>query len=142
MVPALRDVDLESGEAFHVFEGTACLQYLADRFDIHGEWAGRTAAERGAVFIWVAYQTAGIGYVAELLRISVHIITFLSPWPGLPPNTGSTFYEAILLAKVPSSFLEPLPSKSLNLLLLKKKAIAHWSPSIDCTRIRSSNGIF
>ena len=61
MVPALRDVDPESGEAFHVFEGTACLQYLADRFDKHGEWAGRTASERGAVFTWVAYQTAGIG---------------------------------------------------------------------------------
>jgi hypothetical protein len=36
---------------------------MADRFDTHGDWAGRTAAERGAVFTWVAYQTAGIGYV-------------------------------------------------------------------------------
>ncbi|OGE47513.1 hypothetical protein PENARI_c042G05209 [Penicillium arizonense] len=65
MVPALRDVDPESGEPFHVFEGTACLQYMADRFDTHGDWARRTAAERGAVFTWVAYQTAGIGATAK-----------------------------------------------------------------------------
>lgn len=50
MVPALKDADPETGERINVFEGTACLQYLADRFDVHGEWTGRTAAERGAVF--------------------------------------------------------------------------------------------
>lgn len=120
MVPALRDVDPESGEPFHVFEGTACLQYIADRFDTHGDWAGRTAAERGAVFTWVAYQTAGIGYVAELHRICIHLITFSSPWSALLPNTGCTFCEVILLAKIPFSFRVPLPSMSSNALLVRK----------------------
>ncbi|KAJ5998213.1 hypothetical protein N7522_009873 [Penicillium canescens] len=50
IVPALKDKDL----------GTACLQYLAHRFNAHGERSGRTADEKGAVFTWVAYQTVGI----------------------------------------------------------------------------------
>lgn len=61
MVPALKDKDPVTGEQINVFEGTACLQYLADRFDVNGNWTGRTAAERGAVYTWTAYQTAGIG---------------------------------------------------------------------------------
>lgn len=61
MVPALKDRDQETGEQVNVFEGTACLQYLADLFDVKGLWSGRTAAERAAVFTWTAYQTAGIG---------------------------------------------------------------------------------
>jgi glutathione S-transferase len=60
-VPALKDLDAETGQDVVVFEGTACLQYLADRWDKEGKWTGRTAAERGAVFSWTAYQTAGIG---------------------------------------------------------------------------------
>ncbi|RHZ55553.1 glutathione S-transferase family protein [Aspergillus thermomutatus] len=65
MVPALKDQDPETGEQINVFEGTACLQYLADRYDAEGAWKGRTAAERAAVFTWVAYQTAGIGPTAK-----------------------------------------------------------------------------
>jgi hypothetical protein len=62
-VPAIRDRDPETGEDAIVFEGTACLQYLADRFDKSGEWTGRTAAEKAAVMSWTEYQTAGLGYV-------------------------------------------------------------------------------
>lgn len=61
MVPALKDLDSQTGEQINVFEGTACLQYLADRFDADGVWSGSTAAERAAVMTWTAYQTAGIG---------------------------------------------------------------------------------
>lgn len=61
MVPALSDRDPATGEIVRVFEGTACLQYLADRFDNSGFWTGQTAKERGQVFTWTAYQTAGIG---------------------------------------------------------------------------------
>ncbi|KAF5581616.1 cytochrome P450 monooxygenase monooxygenase [Fusarium pseudocircinatum] len=60
-VPSLKDRDAETGQDVIVFEGTACLQYLADRSDNKGEWAGRTAAEKGAVLSWTAYQTAGLG---------------------------------------------------------------------------------
>ena len=60
-MPALADRDPETNEIVRVFEGTACLQYLADRFDSVGSWTGKTAKERGDVFSWTAYQTAGIG---------------------------------------------------------------------------------
>jgi len=61
MVPSLRDEDPETKEEVIVFEGTACLQYLAHRFDNDGTWSGRTACEKGSVLSWTAYQTAGIG---------------------------------------------------------------------------------
>ncbi|KAF2789626.1 putative glutathione S-transferase GliG-like protein [Melanomma pulvis-pyrius CBS 109.77] len=65
MVPALKDRDAETGEDVIVFEGTACLQYLAELWDKEGLWRGRTAAEKGAVVSWTAYQTAGIGATAK-----------------------------------------------------------------------------
>ncbi|KAF2973015.1 hypothetical protein GQX73_g508 [Xylaria multiplex] len=64
-VPALKDQDLETGETFTVFEGTACLQYLASKFDKDGLWTGKTEAEKGKVMSWTAYQTAGIGPTAK-----------------------------------------------------------------------------
>ncbi|CZT16513.1 related to glutathione S-transferase GliG [Ramularia collo-cygni] len=65
MVPALRDQDPESGQTVNVFEGTACLYYLCDRFDTAGDWIGRNAFEKGNIHAWTAYQTAGIGQVAS-----------------------------------------------------------------------------
>ena len=65
-VPALRDKDPETGEDAVVFESTACLQYLAERFDKHGLWRGRTAFEKAAMLTWTAYQTAGLGFVPLL----------------------------------------------------------------------------
>lgn len=61
MVPSLKDEDPETGEEVIVFEGTACLQYLAARFDTDGIWSGRTAFEKGNILAWTAYQTAGLG---------------------------------------------------------------------------------
>ena len=46
-----------------MFEGTACIQYLAGRFDRDGTWGGRTEWERGAVLSWMSYQTADLGTV-------------------------------------------------------------------------------
>jgi glutathione S-transferase len=60
-VPALKDADPETQQEFNVFESTACLQYLADRYDQEGKWGGRTASEKAAVLSWTAYQTAGLG---------------------------------------------------------------------------------
>ncbi|KIX09592.1 uncharacterized protein Z518_00672 [Rhinocladiella mackenziei CBS 650.93] len=64
-VPSLKDQDPATGEEVIVFEGTACLQYLAHRFDQDGYWSGRTASERAQVYSWTAYQTAGIGATAK-----------------------------------------------------------------------------
>ncbi|KAF2106339.1 glutathione S-transferase [Lophiotrema nucula] len=65
MVPSLKDQDPETKEEVIVFEGTACLQYLAERFDLDGTWTGRTAFEKGNVLSWTAYQTAAIGATAK-----------------------------------------------------------------------------
>jgi gliotoxin/aspirochlorine biosynthesis glutathione S-transferase len=61
MVPSLRDQDPVTKEKVVVFESTATLQYLADRFDTDGTWSGRTAFEKGAILSWTAYQTAALG---------------------------------------------------------------------------------
>lgn len=61
MVPSLKDQDPETGQKVIVFESTACLQYLADRFDVNGDWSGRSAFEKGAILAWTAYQTAALG---------------------------------------------------------------------------------
>ncbi|KAF2788510.1 putative glutathione S-transferase GliG-like protein [Melanomma pulvis-pyrius CBS 109.77] len=59
-VPALREREPETNQDIVVFESTACLQYLAERF---GEvsWTGRTAWEMAAVMSWTVYETAGLG---------------------------------------------------------------------------------
>ncbi|KAL4913033.1 O-methyltransferase-domain-containing protein [Aspergillus aurantiobrunneus] len=64
MVPSLKDQDPETKQEVIVFESTACLQYLADRFD-DGSWSGRTAWEKGAVLSWTSYQTAALGPTAK-----------------------------------------------------------------------------
>ncbi|KAB8224442.1 S-adenosyl-L-methionine-dependent methyltransferase [Aspergillus novoparasiticus] len=65
MVPSLKDQDPVTGEKVIVFESTACLQYLVDRFDTDGTWSGRTVAEKGAILSWTAYQTAALGPTAK-----------------------------------------------------------------------------
>lgn len=62
-VPAIKDRCPQTNQDLTVFESTACLQYLADRYDTDGYWTGRNAGEKAAVFSWTAYQTAGLGYV-------------------------------------------------------------------------------
>ena len=64
-VPALRDECSETGKEVVVFESTACLQYLAERFDVEGLWRGHNAWEKAAVLSWTAYQTAGLGLVVS-----------------------------------------------------------------------------
>ncbi|CZT23691.1 related to glutathione S-transferase GliG [Ramularia collo-cygni] len=65
MVPCLKDHDPETGEDFVVFESTACLQYLATKYDVAGDWTGRNAWEKAQVLSWTAYQTAGLGATAK-----------------------------------------------------------------------------
>lgn len=64
-VPALKDWCPETEKEIIVFEGTACLQYLIDRYDADGLWNGRNPAEKAAVLSWTAYQTAGLGATAK-----------------------------------------------------------------------------
>ncbi|KAJ0121080.1 glutathione S-transferase [Diaporthe amygdali] len=67
-VPAIKDWCPEAQKEIVVFESTACMQYLADRYDSDGLWTGRNAAERAAVLSWTAYQTAGLGLHENCVR--------------------------------------------------------------------------
>ncbi|KAI1435783.1 glutathione S-transferase [Xylaria sp. CBS 124048] len=94
-VPALRDEDPETKERFYVFESTACLQYLADRFDSDGTWAGRKGREKAAVMSWTAYQTAGLGATAK------YWLYFLKGYPNrqnpeVLPKTVAKLHENVL----------------------------------------------
>jgi glutathione S-transferase len=60
-VPALKDWCPDTRKEIIVFESTACLQYLAERYDGDGVWTGKSAAEKAEVLSWTAYQTAGLG---------------------------------------------------------------------------------
>ena len=62
-VPALRDRDDATQEDLYVFESTACLQYLAAKYDSDGLWKGRSLKEQAEILSWVAFQTAGLGSV-------------------------------------------------------------------------------
>ncbi|ORY14666.1 glutathione S-transferase [Clohesyomyces aquaticus] len=64
-VPALKDWCPDTKKEVYVFESTACLQYLADKYDSDGYWLGRNAAEKAAVMSWTAYQTSGLGPTAK-----------------------------------------------------------------------------
>ncbi|OTB04085.1 hypothetical protein M426DRAFT_59269 [Hypoxylon sp. CI-4A] len=94
-VPALKDVDPESKKETVVFESTACLQYLAERFDNEGIWSGRNAWEKAAVMSWTAYQTAGLGATAK------YWLYFLKGYPNRqnpepPSNTVAKLHENVL----------------------------------------------
>ncbi|KAK7558812.1 hypothetical protein IWX49DRAFT_633705 [Phyllosticta citricarpa] len=65
IVPSLKDQDDVTGEKIIGFEGTACLQYLAAKFDNEGLWTGRTWWEKAQVLSWTAFQTAGLGATAK-----------------------------------------------------------------------------
>lgn len=77
-VPALKDWCSETNQELIVFESTACLQYLAERYDTEKLWAGKNASERAQVLSWTAYQTAGLGYVATLSLVP-HLTHHLGP---------------------------------------------------------------
>lgn len=67
MVPALEDIAVvDSGtspceERINVFDSSACLLYLADKYDKEGVFGGRGLRERASVISWLMGYTAGLG---------------------------------------------------------------------------------
>lgn len=65
MVPALEDtvVDPDTGapKRVRVFDSSACLAYLADRYDKSGLYGGRDICERTEINNWLFSYTAGLG---------------------------------------------------------------------------------
>ncbi|RYP88551.1 hypothetical protein DL769_000247 [Monosporascus sp. CRB-8-3] len=92
MVPALKDHDPETNQQVVVFEGTACLQYLAERYDVDGTWRGRNLAEKGAILAWTVYQTAGLGMHSNTLK----------HWDILEKRVGESGQDYIALGDRPT----------------------------------------
>ncbi|RMZ66213.1 glutathione S-transferase [Pyrenophora seminiperda CCB06] len=98
-VPALKDWCPDAKKEITVFESTACLQYLAERYDTEGLWRGKTAAERAAVLSWTAYQTAGLGPTAK------YWLYFLKGYPNrqnpesLPKTVANVVQQWDILEK-------------------------------------------
>lgn len=117
-VPALRDEDPETKEETIVFESTACLQYLAERFDKTNEWTGRTFAEKAAVASWTAYQTAGLGPTAK------YWLYFLKGYPNrqnpesLPKTVAKYVHLAAMLILLLTASSGFIPTVWLSGILL------------------------
>lgn len=77
MVPAMEDCDVYtladgSKTRLNVFDSSACLTYLADKYDTEGLYRGRDLYERTVVMNWLMSYTAGLGATGKwwlLLKI-------------------------------------------------------------------------
>ncbi|KAF2656944.1 glutathione S-transferase [Lophiostoma macrostomum CBS 122681] len=65
MVPAIEDVESPDGTRPTVFESSACLRYIAEKYDGKGDYRGRTGWERAQVSSWLAMHNAGLGSHAK-----------------------------------------------------------------------------
>jgi glutathione S-transferase len=61
MVPALEDVALNGEPRPRVFESSACLQYIACKYDAEGIFSGNSDNEKAQVFSWIAMHDSGLG---------------------------------------------------------------------------------
>ncbi|KUL82981.1 hypothetical protein ZTR_10300 [Talaromyces verruculosus] len=69
MVPAVtsseESVVLREGDqgkpVLNVFESSACLTFLADKYDVEGLYKGKSLSERARVSSWLMAYTAGLG---------------------------------------------------------------------------------
>ncbi|KZF23922.1 hypothetical protein L228DRAFT_255290 [Xylona heveae TC161] len=66
MVPAIEDVEVYQSSAGHeqrlnVFDSSACLTYLVDKYDKDGLYGGKDLIERTIVMNWLMSYTAGLG---------------------------------------------------------------------------------
>ncbi|KAK0739369.1 glutathione S-transferase [Apiosordaria backusii] len=71
LLPAMEDVDLyTTGDGttqrrLNIFDSSACLLYLADKYDTDRTWLGRGLTERTIVMSWVVAYAAGLGATGE-----------------------------------------------------------------------------
>lgn len=49
------------GVLLNVFESSACLAFLADKYDSEGLYKGKSLSERARVSSWLMAYTAGLG---------------------------------------------------------------------------------
>uniref|UniRef100_A0A093VT20 glutathione transferase n=1 Tax=Talaromyces marneffei PM1 TaxID=1077442 RepID=A0A093VT20_TALMA len=56
-----REKEDKATAVLNVFESSACLTFLADKYDREGLYKGKTLAERARVSSWLMAYTAGLG---------------------------------------------------------------------------------
>jgi glutathione S-transferase len=78
MVPALQDTTDSNGVRATVFESSACLRFVAEKYDTEGRFSGRTTAEKAQVSSWLAMHNAGLGYVLESWTLHSHKLNYVT----------------------------------------------------------------
>ena len=60
MVPAFEDAEATDGSRATVFESSACLRYIADKYDKEGTFSGKSDWEKAQVSSWLAMHNAAL----------------------------------------------------------------------------------
>ncbi|KAF2815494.1 glutathione S-transferase [Mytilinidion resinicola] len=71
---------LPSSASVNLFDSSACLLYLAEKWDKEGVFSGKGDEERGAVLSWLMGYTAGLGATGK---------TWLMLLPKLPADSDA-----------------------------------------------------
>ncbi|KAJ5665119.1 uncharacterized protein N7477_007567 [Penicillium maclennaniae] len=70
MVPAMEDVEIYQvngkPQRLNVFDSSACLTYLAEKYDKEGIYNGKDLCERTIVMNWLMSYTAGLGATGKI----------------------------------------------------------------------------
>jgi glutathione S-transferase len=70
MVPAMEDVETYEvngkSQRLNIFDSSACLTYLAEKYDKDGIYRGKTLCERTIVMNWLMSYTAGLGATGKI----------------------------------------------------------------------------
>ncbi|KAF3388875.1 hypothetical protein F1880_003264 [Penicillium rolfsii] len=70
MVPALEDVETfevnGQSQRLNIFDSSACLTYLAEKYDTEGLYRGRDLCERTIIMNWLMSYTAGLGATGKM----------------------------------------------------------------------------
>ena len=70
MVPAMEDVEIYQvngrPQRLNIFDSSACLTYLAEKYDKEGLYNGKDLCERTIVMNWLMSYTAGLGATGKI----------------------------------------------------------------------------
>ncbi|KKK22374.1 hypothetical protein ARAM_005557 [Aspergillus rambellii] len=101
MVPAMEDFEIyeRNGKPrrLNVFDSSACLTYLAERYDKDGLYGGKDLCERTIIMNWLMSYTAGLGATGK--------IWLLMKMPK-PVDIGESLSVLVRYIRTEYSFLE------------------------------------
>lgn len=101
MVPAMEDVEIYQvngkPQRLNVFDSSACLTYLAEKYDKQGLYSGKDLCERTIVMNWLMSYTAGLGATGK---------TWLLMKAPKPVDIGESLSVLLKYIRTEYSFLE------------------------------------